>query len=113
MSGREKVARGELLKDQGNTIFKLGPSHYGFARQKWTKAIKLVDQAFDLETAEEVRSSWKDQVGRSSGCEDSHHSGTGEQLAACTVPYGQVAVLALLQKIHCSEKLHAEVPPHG
>ncbi len=55
MGADAKVARAEALKEQGNRVFKAGPALFKHAAQKWTKAIQLVDHAFDIDTAEQVR----------------------------------------------------------
>ena len=55
MGADAKIARAEALKEQGNRVFKGGPALFKHAAQKWTKAIQLVDHAFDIDTAEQVR----------------------------------------------------------
>ena len=55
MGADAKIARAEALKEQGNRMFKAGPALFKHATQKWTKAIQLVDHAFDIATAEQVR----------------------------------------------------------
>ena len=55
MAADAKIARAEALKEQGNRMFKAGPALFKHATQKWTKAIQLVDHAFDIDTAEQVR----------------------------------------------------------
>ena len=52
MTGSDKVKRSQELKEQGNRTFKAG--RLDLARQKYLKALKLVDHAFDIETDEEV-----------------------------------------------------------
>ena len=51
----EKIRRAQTLKEQGNAIFKQGAPQYPRARSKWTKALKMLDNAFDLDTEEQVR----------------------------------------------------------
>lgn len=43
------------LKEQGNVAFKAG--QLKFARAKYTKALRLADRIFDIETEEQVISS--------------------------------------------------------
>lgn len=43
------------LKEQGNAAFKAG--QLKFARAKYTKALRLADRIFDIETEEQVSSS--------------------------------------------------------
>jgi len=54
LPGDAKVARGEALKEQGNRLFKRGPPLVKHAAAKWTKAVQLLDHAFDLDTPEQV-----------------------------------------------------------
>lgn len=54
MTADDKISRAELLKEQGNKIFRLGAEQYARAGQKWQKAMKLLDNAFDIETEEQV-----------------------------------------------------------
>ena len=54
MGADAKIARAEALKEQGNRVFKAGPALFKHAAQKWTKAIQLVDHAFDIDTAQQV-----------------------------------------------------------
>jgi hypothetical protein len=58
MGAGDKIARAELLKEQGNKIYRLGPPQYARAAAKWQKALKLLDNAFDIETDEQARSSY-------------------------------------------------------
>ena len=58
MGADDKIARAELLKEQGNKIYRLGPPQYARAAAKWQKALKLLDNAFDIETDEQARSSY-------------------------------------------------------
>jgi hypothetical protein len=55
LPGDAKVARAEALKEQGNRLFRRGPPLVKHAAQKWTKAVQLLDHAFDLDTPEQVR----------------------------------------------------------
>ena len=50
----EKIARAQALKEQGNAIFRQGPTQYARARSKWMRAMKMLEHAFDLETDEQV-----------------------------------------------------------
>ena len=50
----DKIRRAQALKEQGNAIFKQGAPQYARARSKWTKALKMLDNAFDLDTEEQV-----------------------------------------------------------
>ncbi len=52
----DKIRRAQMLKEQGNAIFKQGAAQYARARSKWTKALKMLDNAFDLDTEEQVQS---------------------------------------------------------
>lgn len=54
MGADAKIARAEALKEQGNRVFKAGAALFKHAAQKWTKAIQLVDHAFDIDTADQV-----------------------------------------------------------
>ena len=54
MSGADKVARADVLKEQGNAVFRLGPEQYARAVSKWQKAIQLVNNAFDIDTDEQA-----------------------------------------------------------
>ena len=54
MSAADKIARSDMLKEQGNAVFRLGPEQYARAVSKWQKAIKLIDNAFDIDTDEQV-----------------------------------------------------------
>ena len=51
----EKIARAQALKEQGNAVFRQGPAQHSRARAKWMKALKMLDNAFDLDTEEQVR----------------------------------------------------------
>ena len=51
----EKLRRAQALKEQGNAVFRLGPAQFSRARSKWMKALKMLDNAFDLDTDEQVR----------------------------------------------------------
>ena len=55
MTAGDKISRADLLKEQGNRVFRLGAEQYARAGQKWQKAIKLLDNAFDIETEAQVR----------------------------------------------------------
>jgi hypothetical protein len=50
----EKIARAQALKEQGNAVFRQGPAQHSRARAKWMKALKMLDNAFDLDTDEQV-----------------------------------------------------------
>lgn len=54
MSADDKLARAHALKEQGNAIFRAGPGQYSRAIAKWTKALKVLDNAFDMDTEEQV-----------------------------------------------------------
>lgn len=54
MSAADKIARADVLKEQGNAVFRLGPEQYARAVSKWQKAVKLVDNALDIDTDEQV-----------------------------------------------------------
>jgi hypothetical protein len=54
MTADDKLQRAHALKEQGNAVFKMGPEHSSRAISKWTKAIKLIDNAFDMDTEEQV-----------------------------------------------------------
>lgn len=56
MGADDKLARAHALKDQGNAVFRTGPSQYSRAAAKWAKALKVLDNAFDMDTEEQVRS---------------------------------------------------------
>ena len=56
MTADDKISRAELLKEQGNKIYRLGAPQYARAAAKWQKALKLLDNAFDIETDEQARS---------------------------------------------------------
>ncbi len=55
MSADDKLARAHALKDQGNAIFRTGPAQYSRAAAKWAKALKVLDNAFDMDTEEQAR----------------------------------------------------------
>lgn len=55
MTADDKLQRARTLKEQGNRVFKLGPDQYMRAISKWSKAIKVIDNAFDMDTEEQVR----------------------------------------------------------
>lgn len=50
----EKIKRAQALKEQGNAISGQGPGQFSRARAKWMKALKMLDNAFDLDTDEQV-----------------------------------------------------------
>lgn len=52
MTAQDKITRAEQVRQQGNVAFKLGQLR--MARQKYLKAMKLLDSAFDTETEEQV-----------------------------------------------------------
>ncbi|CAK0786960.1 hypothetical protein CVIRNUC_010174 [Coccomyxa viridis] len=58
----EKIARAQALKEQGNAIFRQGPSQYARARSKWLRAMKMLEHAFDLETDEQMALASKAKV---------------------------------------------------
>jgi hypothetical protein len=53
MTAGDKIRRAQHIRQQGNTAFKLG--QLDMARQKYLKAMKLLDNAYDTEGDEEVR----------------------------------------------------------
>ena len=52
MTAADKISRAEALRQQGNKTFKSGQLR--FARQKYLKAIKMLDGAYDAQSDEEV-----------------------------------------------------------
>lgn len=52
MAAIDKIARADQIRQQGNRVFKLG--QLAMARQKYLKALKHLDSAFDTETDDEV-----------------------------------------------------------
>ena len=52
MTALDKIIRAELVRLQGNQAFKL--SRYDLAKQKYLKALKLVDNAYDTQNDQEV-----------------------------------------------------------
>ncbi|BDA50340.1 probable peptidyl-prolyl cis-trans isomerase FKBP5 [Coccomyxa sp. Obi] len=62
MSADDKLARAHALKEQGNAIFRAGPGQYSRAVAKWTKALKVLDNAFDMDTDEQLAAASKDKV---------------------------------------------------
>ena len=52
MTAGGKIQRAEQIRQQGNVAFKQG--QLGMARQKYLKAMKLLDNAYDTEGEEEV-----------------------------------------------------------
>ena len=52
MTAQDKITRAEQVRQQGNVTFKLGQLQK--ARQKYLKALKLLDNAYDAETDEQV-----------------------------------------------------------
>ena len=52
MTAADKIARAEQLRQQGNATFKQG--QLAKARQKYLKALKLLDNAWDIDTDEQV-----------------------------------------------------------
>jgi len=54
MAAGDKIRRAEQIRQQGNTAFKEGQR--GMARQKYLKAMKLLDNAYGTETEKEVDS---------------------------------------------------------
>jgi len=50
----EKIRRAQTLKEQGNAVFRQGAAQYSKARSKWMKALKMLDNAFDLDTEDQV-----------------------------------------------------------
>lgn len=55
MTALDKITRAEQVRQQGNVTFKLGQLR--MARQKYLKALKLLDNAYDAETDEQVKQS--------------------------------------------------------
>ena len=53
MTAADKISRAEQLRQQGNATFK--QNQLGKARQKYLKALKLLDNAWDIDTDEQVR----------------------------------------------------------
>ncbi len=52
MTAGDKIRRAEQVRQQGNVVFRQG--QLGMARQKYLKAMKLLDNAYDTEGEEEV-----------------------------------------------------------
>ena len=52
MSAQDKISRAERVRQQGNIAFRLGQLR--MARQKYLKALKLLDSSFDTDTDEQV-----------------------------------------------------------
>ena len=52
MGAGAKLKRAQDLKAQGNTVFKAGLGN--LAKPKWTKALKLLNHLFDIETEEQA-----------------------------------------------------------
>ena len=50
----DKIRRAETLKEHGNAVFRQGAAQYSKARSKWMKALKMLDNAFDLDTEDQV-----------------------------------------------------------
>lgn len=53
MEAGAKLQRAQELKAQGNAVFKAGLG--SLAKPKWTKALKLLNHLFDIESEEQVR----------------------------------------------------------
>lgn len=53
MTAQDKIVRAEQVRQQGNVTFRLGQLR--MARQKYLKAMKLLDNAYDAETDEQVQ----------------------------------------------------------
>ena len=53
MGAAAKIQRAQQLKAQGNAVFKAGLGN--LAKPKWTKALKLLNHLFDIESDEQVR----------------------------------------------------------
>lgn len=71
MTAQDKIMQAERVRTQGNVAFKL--DQLGMARQKYLKGMKLLDNAYDAETDEQVEIcqcilSWHD---RSMACNTS------------------------------------------
>ena len=52
MEAGAKIRRAQELKAQGNAVFKAGLG--SLAKPKWTKALKLLNHLFDIESDEQV-----------------------------------------------------------
>lgn len=52
MTALDKITRAEQVREQGNKAFRLG--RLEMAKQKYMKAMKLLDNAYDTETSEQV-----------------------------------------------------------
>ena len=52
MDASAKIKRAQELKAQGNAVFKAGLGN--LAKPKWTKALKLLNHLFDIQTDEQV-----------------------------------------------------------
>ena len=52
MTAADKIARADQLRAQGNITFKSGQLQ--FARQKYLKALKLLDNAYEADGEEQV-----------------------------------------------------------
>lgn len=52
MTAGDKIRRAEQVRQQGNVVFRQG--QLGMARQKYLKAMKLLDNAYDTEGEQEV-----------------------------------------------------------
>ena len=52
MTAQDKITQAERVRQQGNVAYKLGQLQ--MARQKYLKGLKLLDNAYDAETDEQV-----------------------------------------------------------